>query len=415
MRLSSGVLYHRAIECQDGRDSSGGGPGPGARIAELDSVRGFAALGVIVFHANPAWLPFGWAAVDLFFVLSGYLITSIIVRNGDSPGFLRNFYVRRGLRTWPIYYLLIAVLIVLSPLLSRTCSWPELPFALTYTQGLPRLWGRAILPFSPYLAHAWSLAIEEQFYLVWPALVLLAGRRRLAVLAMACAGGSALARSRGVWAESLLAQADGLALGGLLAAHRLAAGQPAWHSRGVRLASVTIRFAALAALLFLGMIAVRHGLTPSGSLSAYPGLTVLAFNVLWMGLIDVLLTHAGRPATRLLRLRPFQRVGQISYGLYLYHYPILLITLDLVRSLGFAGKHYEFRLLAILATLPVAALSWRFIEQPLLELKRRHSYAAVPLDSEDLRIDGPASIPPMVSPQAAATWGLDRRVHDSAS
>src|ERR1022692_2310156 len=99
--------------------TSGSDPGTMARVGELDSLRGLAALAVIIFHAKEAWLPFGWAAVDLFFVLSGYLITSIILRQGGTPGFLRNFYIRRGLRTWPIYYLLIAVVIVLSPEIGR--------------------------------------------------------------------------------------------------------------------------------------------------------------------------------------------------------------------------------------------------------------------------------------------------------
>ena len=89
----------------------------------------------------------GWAAVDLFFVLSGYLITSIIMRDGDSPGFLRTFYTRRGLRTWPIYYLIIAVVIALSPVLRRPAHWPGLPYLLTYTQGLPAP-GRGRRPLS---------------------------------------------------------------------------------------------------------------------------------------------------------------------------------------------------------------------------------------------------------------------------
>ena len=74
------------------------------RIPELDGLRGLAALGIVLYHSNPKRLPAGWAAVDLFFVLSGFLITSIILRHGREAGFLRNFYLRRGLRIWPIYY-----------------------------------------------------------------------------------------------------------------------------------------------------------------------------------------------------------------------------------------------------------------------------------------------------------------------
>src|SRR5262249_4984586 len=101
MRQSSGVSPRRDSSGDDGGKSTGGEAATYGRVAELDSLRGFAALAVIVFHANPQWIPFGWAAVDLFFVLSGYLITSIILANGGASGFLRNFYIRRGLRTWP--------------------------------------------------------------------------------------------------------------------------------------------------------------------------------------------------------------------------------------------------------------------------------------------------------------------------
>jgi peptidoglycan/LPS O-acetylase OafA/YrhL len=293
------------------------------------------------------------------------------------------------LRTWPIYYLLIALLIVLSPVLARPYCWSSLPFALTYTQGVSRLWGGTREPFNPCLAHTWSLAVEEQFYLVWPVLVILTGRGRLALLALACAGGSVLARSQGIWSESLVAQADGLALGGWLAALRLPSRQPAGPAHELGRTTWVVRLAALGALAFLGTIAVREGLLPRQCLRAYPGLTVLAFNLLWLGLIDHVLTHSGQPRMRLLRLRLFQRLGQISYSLYLYHYPILLITLDLARGLGVTGKLYGPRLLAILVTLPVAELSWRFIEGPVLELKRRYSYRPRSDRAGHLRADRP--------------------------
>jgi len=390
-------------------------PGTTGRIAELDSLRGLAALAVIVFHANEAWLPFGWAAVDLFFVLSGYLITSIILRQGGTPGFLRNFYLRRGLRTWPIYYLLIAIVIVLNPVLARRCDWSRLPIALTYTQGLTRLWGGSANPFSPYLIHTWTLAIEEQFYLIWPALVLIVGRRRVAILALVCAGGSMLARSEGVWWESLT-RADGLALGGLLAALRFQDREPIRSLWRPGLALGTIRLAALGALGLLCVLGARKGLRPEGALFSYPVLTLLLVNVLWLGLIEVVLASAGRPSLGLLRLWPLRRLGVISYGLYLYHLPILLLTLDLARGLGLPGKPSYIRILGVLMAVPVAALSWRYIERPLLDLKRRYSYrerandapgSSRPSSSRSVRPaardaqSGDAAIP--VLPEARAT------------
>jgi peptidoglycan/LPS O-acetylase OafA/YrhL len=354
-------------------ESSGGEAVPGGRVAELDSLRGMAAVAILVFHARASWLPGGWAAVDLFFVLSGYLITSIIIRDGGTPGFLRNFYIRRGLRTWPIYYLVIALLVALSPVLVRRFDWAGLSFALTYTQGLPRLWSGAGGRFTVYLGHTWSLAVEEQFYLLWPAMVLLAGRRRLPVLALVCAGGSVLARSRGILEDSLLSRADGLALGGWLAAYRLGVRPSAGRSRAIP-ASVVTLLPALVACLVLGVLSSRGGLGPNGGHRDYPGLTGLAFNLLWLGLIDLVLTHAGRPGMWLLRLRPLRYLGAISYGLYLYHLPLMLIAVDIASRLGYSGDIFAVRLLAVLASIPIAGLSWRYIERPLLNLKRRYPY-----------------------------------------
>ena len=90
------------------------GPAGAARISELDGIRGLAAVAIVIFHARPDWLPLGWAAVDLFFGLSGFLITSIVLEHGNSAGFLRRFYLRRGLRIWPIYYLTILGFIILA-------------------------------------------------------------------------------------------------------------------------------------------------------------------------------------------------------------------------------------------------------------------------------------------------------------
>jgi peptidoglycan/LPS O-acetylase OafA/YrhL len=327
----------------------------------------------MIFHVREAWLPFGWAAVDLFFVLSGYLITSIILREGAGPGFLGNFYVRRGLRTWPIYYLLIAIVIVLYPVLPRRFDWSQLPFALTYTQGLSRLWGGSSGPLNLYLTHTWSLAIEEQFYLIWPALVLLVGRRRVALLALVCAGGSILARRQGIWWD-IVTRADGLALGGLLAALRFPESErgPRFWGRGIALGA--IRLAGLSALAWLCVLGIRFGLRPEGALVRDPVLTLLLVNVLWLGLIEVVLAGAGRPALGLLRLRPLRWLGQISYGLYLYHFPLVMFAIDLAGPCGYTGRPVYLRILGVLLAVPVAALSWRFIERPLLELKRKYAY-----------------------------------------
>jgi peptidoglycan/LPS O-acetylase OafA/YrhL len=145
-----------------------------------------------------------------------------------------------------------------------------------------------------------------------------------------------LARSEGVWWESL-PRADGLALGGLLAALRFQDREPIRSLWRPGLALGMIRLAAIGDLGLLCVLGAREGFRPEGALFRYPVLTLLLVNVLWLGLIDVVLASAGRPSLGLLRLRPLRRLGVISYGLYLYHLPVLFLTLDLAR-IRFAGQ-----------------------------------------------------------------------------
>ncbi|MEO6595034.1 MAG: acyltransferase, partial [Planctomycetota bacterium] len=157
----------------------------------LDGVRGFAILLVVVMHslyiapllgidlgqplARMAML--GWCGVDVFFVLSGFLITGILVRSKGSPHYFRNFYARRVLRIFPLYYLVIALLLWV--LRRPPASTAEQTSYLLYYQNIRfALWGEA--GFDPARLITWSLAIEEQFYLVWPALVWWLPRRALA-------------------------------------------------------------------------------------------------------------------------------------------------------------------------------------------------------------------------------------------
>ena len=159
-------------------DPAAGAATPSAepRIPELDALRGIAAVVIVIFHSNTRRMPWGWAAVDLFFVLSGFLITGIVLRHGGTRGFLGRFYARRALRIFPVYYLVMLGLVAFGGILPRPNDPRGLLYELTYTQFVPVLLVRRVPAYSPYLGHTWTLAIEEQFYLVWPALILLAGR-----------------------------------------------------------------------------------------------------------------------------------------------------------------------------------------------------------------------------------------------
>jgi peptidoglycan/LPS O-acetylase OafA/YrhL len=167
------------------------------RVLELDGLRGLACLTIMVYHFRPVIVPYGWSSVDLFFVLSGYLITAILIRHEGSPRLRRNFYARRGLRIWPVYYLTILALVIVGPWLPKPTNWSGLGYFLTYTQNLPFYWSGRVPPFSPYVAHLWTLANEEQFYIIWPLLVVMIGRRAVIPLALGLAAVSVWARARG--------------------------------------------------------------------------------------------------------------------------------------------------------------------------------------------------------------------------
>lgn len=333
------------------------------RIPELDGLRGIAALAVVVYHLDNRWLPWGWAAVDLFFVLSGYLITGIILRGGGGKGgeagFLKTFHVRRGLRIWPIYYLTIAALAWTAPVGS-------LGYFLTYAQqcplylhpGSPRA---TFAPHWPVMIHTWTLAVEEQFYLLWPVAVILAGRGRVVALSLAVLAGSIAARGMGYSEYLLIARCDGLALGSLLAGLR--AGRRRDHGGQVLV---------VGSLLWMATASFLPHHQSRGAPAAVI-LGILAPSLASYGLVARVTREGGspaRPSFRPLACRPLVYLGTISYGFYLYHFPIIVAQ-------GWLRAHAPgyWRLpelpMVVATTIAVATLSWYCVERPILGLKGR--------------------------------------------
>jgi peptidoglycan/LPS O-acetylase OafA/YrhL len=341
----------------------------GGRVLELDALRGLACLAILFHHFKPHLLPFGWVAVDLFFVLSGYLITSIVLKNGRQKHFLFHFYMRRGLRIWPIYYLTVLAVAAASPWLPRTYDYAGLPYVLTYTQEFGRHWSQSTPAFSEYLMHTWSLAVEEQFYLVWPVLACLAGRRGVAPLALTLAAAAVIARSSDVYWRVLLTRADGLALGALLASLFTARKALREHPAVPRI------FAAfgLIALAYLAALMAMGGMSKPEA-PPWPGPSMLAVNVLCAAVVGLVIYHRGRPALAVLRRPRLVKLGQLSYGLYIYHYVLMLLSDDIARALGMGGRPFWREALTLTVVFAVAALSWKYIELPLLALKDRFEY-----------------------------------------
>jgi peptidoglycan/LPS O-acetylase OafA/YrhL len=346
------------------------------RIRELDAIRGLAALAILVHHI---WLP-EWgilgSAVNLFFVLSGYLITTILLTNEATDRSVIAFYMRRLLRIAPIYYLALAFIVLINPFLPVPESLRELPFYLTYTQNLPAYWGQAEPTFARAFRHTWTLAIEEQFYLLWPALLWGLGRRRLPMLAVSVIGLSVWARLIGVNRWVLAANCDSLALGGLLAGMLLDA-LPSGDGESVP--GRDFRFSVIGCAACLSLV---FGFIAPRLTAAYPvpelahSLRILCINLCYVLVVGFLVLNAGAPRLGWLRTGPLVYLGSISYGIYLYHYIIFVIWSDYAHAWGWAGGTGQRWLQAALS-LAVAAASWRYIERPILKLKDRFRYRSV--------------------------------------
>ncbi len=327
--------------------------------------------------------------MDLFFVLSGYLITSILLRHQQSPQFLGAFYARRGLRIWPIYYLTLLTLVGMNRFLPHPYPLDALPYYLTYTQNFPSYWGKPMPPFNPAFDHTWTLALEEQYYLLWPALIAIAGRRRVVGLCLTLIAVSFIARSGfelyfvlpirfNALSERLLpARCDGFALGGLLAALF----RQTQHAAAAKRRTLIVWAAFIISASVLGTQFVRHGPGALGlPTPSDPALTILLVDLFYFGVVGLVLAYHGRPWLAPLRLRALAAPGVISYGIYVYHYPIYWA----IDGFGSGSDPFVYqqswiiRGCKLVVTLLVAAASWQLLEKPLLGLKRIFPYEKPP-------------------------------------
>jgi peptidoglycan/LPS O-acetylase OafA/YrhL len=340
--------------------------GDATRLAEFDAVRGLAALSVVLFHLVEGPFYWGWMGVDVFFVLSGFLITRIILRGQGAASFLKNFYARRAIRIWPIYYLALLVAGVLA-LLSRTPQpLSGLPYALFFVQNVPAYWGGQTPPYTLRLIHIWSIAVEEQFYLIWPLLLPRLGRRVPWVIMslLVIAFGVRLIIPR---LDLLLTRCDGLALGAALA----------WYSQQRRRSLLTTPSAKAFRITILVAVVVYacwRRLTAGPPfydlMSLWRAPTILAVNLAAALLILEILERAGTPLLAPLRGRALVYIGQISYGIYLYHLLVFWIADGLQVRFGWQRTNL-FNVLVVLTCLAVASASWHFIEQPILRFRKR--------------------------------------------
>ena len=367
-------------------------------VPALDGLRGVAILGVLFYHfafsmagrgpvdaTAKVLLRSGWLGVDLFFVLSGFLITGILIDARGSEGYFRTFFARRSLRIFPLYFLSVGALVfalhVAIPALTGRATppgavWPLWTYLTNFAVAMRGDW--SAVPF--YGIHFWSLAIEEQFYLAWPIVVYLCTPRTLLRVCISAIVGSVLIRlamfAFDVPAVALyvlpFTRLDSLGCGALLAVA----------ARDARLASTIrpmLRGAAPVAVAALVLFTLWRGqlenLDPVALVVALPLAAVVAAHV-----VLARFERAGSNdlADRMLSSRPLRMFGRYSYALYVIHYPLRAIFDPLsARYLQFTvlGSELPARTLyfalAIGTSLALAWLSWHVVERPFLRLKDR--------------------------------------------
>lgn len=359
------------------------------RVSTLDGLRGLACLLVVVWHyaafpwpgAWPDWyealhrvIGLNWAGVDLFFVLSGYLLGTVCLRHRAAEDYFRTFYTRRACRILPLYYVWLALGLAAAHLAGSAWNdgpakeeplWPYLALVQNFTFARAGAYG------APWLAVTWSLAVEAQFYLVLPAVVRWVPTRWLPGVLLAALPLALASRVLVVtcWPAHTMAaywllpcRCDALALGVLAAwlGH-----EPQWRDwLRANLSRLRLAFAALGAIMLV-LLAV----SPSKQAPLTATLGYTAIDLFWFVLV-LLACHDVR-AARFLQAKPLCRLGTVSYGVYLFHVGVAYAIHGALRGASPAlgdGAAFVATGLAVAASIGLAWLAFRLVELPLQRL-----------------------------------------------
>lgn len=366
----------------------------GKRSLSLDGLRGVAVLSVVLFHslrvlgdnqltAQPwrAILGSSWPGVDLFFVLSGFLITGILLDSRDAQGYFRNFYARRTLRIFPLYYATLALALLVVPAIVGASRLPALYSTLRahqiwlwlYLQNYKQAAGPHQLPG---FGHFWSLAIEEQFYWVWPLVVYAVNRRTLFRICLAVCAFEPLLRMAllhgGItpWAlrEYTFSRVDTLLYGAIAA---ILFRDPELARKSRRVVAV---LAIVAAAILAGLIVVNGFLPYESDTTVVAGYSALA--ILFAILVSV--CASGKVwLARFMSATVLRWFGRYSYAIYVVH-PAVYLAYEATIARRLVLGPYAALALCFAVVLAVSSalgrLSWTLLESQFLKLKRYFEY-----------------------------------------
>jgi peptidoglycan/LPS O-acetylase OafA/YrhL len=391
---------------------------PAHRIPELDGARALAILLVIGCHysgfsAQLGGLPsLGWIGVEIFFVLSGFLITSILIELRGTESAIKVFYVRRILRIFPVYCLTVLLIAAITlahrehihyfkwmyqhllflqsfnesrnilgrvhRVLSGVFPWPPLFQRST----LPIAdQGFRLCPWADSLSVVWSLSIEEYFYVFWAPIVLFVKSYRAVVFAallvfLSSAAVQYLGSTEWFDYFNFFCRIGSIMAGALLALFL------SWRSRSASAihlrTNVVLKVAAVLATVVLVLILVWNipflGRELRDSL-AFTALGLPALSILFAASLGLIVRSTGGSffVLRILRLKPVRYLGTISYALYLFHIPVYLGFLRLQLILGISGPAASviFSVASFVVAVAVSSLSWKYFERPIMNLKDR--------------------------------------------
>ena len=347
----------------------------------LDGVRALAVIGVLLYHADLTWISGGFLGVDVFFVLSGFLITSLILEEFDRSGGIdfARFYLGRARRLLPALILMLAAVAVAAAFIWRDAAASVRADTIASNFYVNNWWyilnDSSYFEFigrPPLLKHLWSLAVEEQFYLIWPAVAFLLmkswGRRGvrwtaivLALLSTAWMITLSVSNGFPEYADPSRAyfgtdsHAMGLLVGAALATFwrpgRLKADVPGGAKAIITATGIGALLAVIAFFLFVGEF------TPW--MYQRGGFLVLAVVVAHL---IAMATHPASPLGPWMGTQPWRYIGQRSYGLYLWHWPIFMVTRP---NLDIPLDGIPLLALRLGLTFAIAELSYRFVEMPI--------------------------------------------------